>query len=68
MVEIAIQGLRCEMLIVPLARVTTSSVIIFQLRKRKANSNAVFYMQDKWSSAYDCKTILLSIQSLLGGL
>ncbi|KAH6828011.1 ubiquitin-conjugating enzyme19 [Perilla frutescens var. hirtella] len=23
--------------------------------------------QDKWSSAYDCRTILLSIQSLLGG-
>ncbi|XP_023542479.1 probable ubiquitin-conjugating enzyme E2 C isoform X1 [Cucurbita pepo subsp. pepo] len=25
-------------------------------------------LQDKWSSAYDCRTILLSIQSLLGGL
>lgn len=24
-------------------------------------------LQDKWSSAYDCRTILLSIQSLLGG-
>nr|GLL46422.1 probable ubiquitin-conjugating enzyme E2 C isoform X1 [Ipomoea trifida] len=23
-------------------------------------------LQDKWSSAYDCRTILLSIQSLLG--
>ncbi|CBI31480.3 hypothetical protein AAG906_034389 [Vitis piasezkii] len=23
-------------------------------------------LQDKWSSAYDCKTVLLSIQSLLG--
>ncbi|KAJ6311559.1 hypothetical protein OIU77_013337 [Salix suchowensis] len=25
-------------------------------------------LQDKWSSAYDCRTLLLSIQSLLGGL
>ncbi|KAG4201740.1 hypothetical protein ERO13_A05G297300v2 [Gossypium hirsutum] len=25
-------------------------------------------LQDKWSSAYDCRSILLSIQSLLGGL
>ncbi|XP_010264733.1 PREDICTED: probable ubiquitin-conjugating enzyme E2 C isoform X2 [Nelumbo nucifera] len=25
-------------------------------------------LQDKWSSAYDCRTILLSIQSLLGAL
>lgn len=25
------------------------------------------FLQDKWSSAYDCRTILLSIQSLLGG-
>ncbi|KAK9072600.1 hypothetical protein SSX86_009035 [Deinandra increscens subsp. villosa] len=24
-------------------------------------------LQDKWSAAYDCRTILLSIQSLLGG-
>ncbi|MBA0665608.1 hypothetical protein Goklo_002097, partial [Gossypium klotzschianum] len=23
-------------------------------------------LQDKWSSAYDCRTILLSVQSLLG--
>lgn len=27
-----------------------------------------FLLQDKWSAAYDCRTILLSIQSLLGGL
>lgn len=26
------------------------------------------FLQDKWSSAYDCRTILLSIQSLLEGL
>lgn len=25
-------------------------------------------LQDKWTSAYDCKTVLLSVQSLLGGL
>ncbi|KAJ8765859.1 hypothetical protein K2173_020375 [Erythroxylum novogranatense] len=25
-------------------------------------------LQDNWSSAYDCRTILLSIQSLLGGM
>lgn len=29
--------------------------------------NFLTLLQDKWSSAYDCRTILLSIQSLLGG-
>lgn len=28
----------------------------------------IWFIQDKWSSAYDVRTILLSIQSLLGGI
>lgn len=34
----------------------------------KGKLTLYFSLQDKWSSAYDCRTILLSIQSLLGGL
>jgi len=32
------------------------------------NCPTCMFLQDKWSSAYDCRTILLSIQSLLEGL
>lgn len=39
-----------------------------QRRSTKLNLFFTFsYLQDKWSSAYDVRTILLSIQSLLGG-
>lgn len=31
------------------------------------NASLFVLLQDKWSSAYDCRTVLLSIQSLLGG-
>ncbi|KAF9614094.1 hypothetical protein IFM89_015356 [Coptis chinensis] len=41
--------------------------VLFELLiKEGAQVDAVLIEQDKWSSAYDVRTILLSIQSLLG--
>ena len=39
----------------------------FSTLQRSDQKNALNVPQDKWSSAYDVRTILLSIQSLLGG-
>ncbi|BBG97824.1 ubiquitin-conjugating enzyme19 [Prunus dulcis] len=43
-----------------------SSFVLARSKRIKLMLFLLYMAQDKWSSAYDCRTILLSIQSLLG--